>query len=416
MQTSKIQRCRACGNSELVSVIDIGEQYLSSVFPDSLDYRYKLKKYPLELVLCVKKSDAECGLLQLAHQLDLSAMYRHYPYTSSSNASMKLILKDVADSGAALGHLRAGDTILDIGCNDGTLISYFSGKGYALKGIDAAQNIEPVFSDPAFSFSRGFFSRKKFQEISRNDARLIFSVAMFYHLDDPVGFSRDAAACLDPGGAWIIQMAYLPAMIKTNMYDNIVHEHNGYYGIQNIEWVLEKAGLEVFDVLVNDVYGGSYRVFSQHRGGAFAKTDRYRKLLDEEKKGNFFEVETYRSFDRRIQKTREDLKGLLAALKKQGKKVWVYGASTKGNTILQYCGIGKDDLTAAADANPFKFGKFIIGADIPIVDEKEMRKLKPDYLLSLPYSFTNAFIEREAELVRGGTRFITPLPEVRILP
>ena len=416
MQNPKITRCRACGNTELANAIDIGEQYLSSVFPDTLDYRSKLKKYPLDMVLCVKKSEHQCGLLQLANQLDLSGMYKEYPYTSSSNSSMKTILKDVADSGMALNHLKAGDVILDIGCNDGTLLSYFAGKGYELKGIDAAQNVQPVFLDPSYSFSRGFFSREKFNEISPKKARLIFSIAMFYHLDDPVAFSRDAADCLDAGGAWIIQMAYLPAMIETNMYDNIVHEHNGYYGIQSIEWVMEKAGLEVFDVLLNDVYGGSYRVFTQHRGGAFKKTERYWKYLEQEKKRNYFNPETYQSFNRRIQKTREDLKRLLSELKKQGKSVWVYGASTKGNTILQYCGIGKGELTAAADANPFKFGKFIIGADIPIVDETEMRKVKPDYLLSLPYSFTNAFMAREAELVRGGTRFIKPLPEVKILP
>ncbi len=375
MQNPKITKCRGCGHSELVPVIDIGEQYLSSIFPDSLNYRGKLKKYPLDLVLCVKKSSAQCGLLQLGHQLDLSGMYQDYPYTSSSNSSMKLILKDVADSGTALNHLRPGDTVLDIGCNDGTLLSYFTGKGYELKGIDAAQNIQPVFSDPAFSFSRGFFSREKFETISSKKARLIFSIAMFYHLDDPVAFCRDAAACLDQGGAWIIQMAYLPAMIETNMYDNIVHEHNGYYGIQNIEWVLEKSGLEVFDVLLNDVYGGSYRVFTQHKGGAFKKTDRYRKFLEQEIKGNYFKPETYQAFDQRIQKTREDLRKLLADLKRQGKKVWVYGASTKGNTILQYCGAGKNEIEAAADANPFKFGKYVIGADIPIVDEKEMRTL-----------------------------------------
>lgn len=416
MQNPKITKCRACGNTDLVPVIDIGEQYLSSIFPDSLEYRSKLKKYPLDLVLCVKKSPQQCGLLQLGHLLDLSGMYEDYPYTSSSNSSMKLILKDVAQSGLALQHLRAGDTVLDIGCNDGTLLSFFAGQGFQLRGIDAAQNVTPVFSDPALTISKGFFNQEKFRLISPHKARLIFSIAMFYHLDDPVTFCKDAAACLDSEGAWIIQMAYLPAMIETNMYDNIVHEHNGYYGIQNIEWVLEKAGLEVFDVLLNDVYGGSYRVFVQRQGGPFKKTDRYWRLLQKETAGNYFSPDTYRAFNRRIQKTREDLVKLLASIRKAGKTVWVYGASTKGNTILQYCGIGKNDLTAAADANPFKFGKYVIGADIPIVNEEEMRKAKPDYLLSLPYSFTAAFMERESALVKNGTRFIVPLPEVKILP
>jgi SAM-dependent methyltransferase len=414
----KIKRCRVCGNPRLLPAVDIGEQYLSSIFPEHLNYRGELKKYPMDLVLCDKQgSEDYCGLLQLGHELDLSGMYDAYPYTSSSNSSMKAILQDVMNSGVELKHLRPWDAVLDIGCNDGTLLSFFKELPYKLIGIDAAKNVKPVFSAMHLTMKKGFFNKQLFEEISDKKAKLIFSIAMFYHLSDPITFSKDAAACLDPEGAWIIQMAYLPAMVKTNMYDNVVHEHVGYYGIETLQWVMNRAGLEIFDVLLNDVYGGSFRAFVRPKGSTrFPVTERYHKLLEEERRGRYFDIQTYQEFDRRIRKTREDLTQLIRRLKADGKKVWVYGASTKGNTILQYCGLGRDVLEAAADANSFKFGKYIIGSDIPIKDEKTMREAKPDYLLALPYSFARAFADREVELVKKGAKFIVPLPEVHLIP
>ena len=413
----KILKCRVCGNRNLLPCVDIGEQYLSSIFPDRLDYRKSLTPYPMDMVLCEKKSEKTCGLVQLGHELDLSGMYAHYPYTSSSNSSMKAILQDVMKSGVDLNHLRMGDVILDIGCNDGTLLSFFKDSPYQLVGIDAAQNIKRVFASSNFKFSQGFFNRKAFDHLSPQKAKLIFSIAMFYHLSDPISFSKDVAACLQEDGVWIIQMAYLPAMLKTNMYDNIVHEHAGYYGIETLQWVMGQVGLEIFDVLLNDVYGGSFRAFVKKKNSnAFQTTPRFNQLLEAERCEHLFDVKTYQDFDRRIQKTRQDLIQLLKKIKSEGKKVWVYGASTKGNTILQYCGIGRDLLEAAADANPFKFGKYIIGGDIPIKNEDEMRAAKPDYLLALPYSFAPAFVKKEEALMRQGIQFIVPLPDVHLLP
>ena len=414
----RIDRCRVCGNPSLIPCINIGSQYLSSVFPEHLDYRSEVPQWPLELVMCEKKPDAPaCGLVQLGHRLDLSAMYDAYPYSSSTNSSMTSILKDVAGSGRALGHLRSGDVILDIGANDGTLLTFFQQDDADLIGIDPAKNVVPVLTSSRYRHLREFFSAGVFYSATRKKARLIFSIAMFYHLADPVAFSRDVAACLDDEGVWIIQMAYLPAMLRTNMYDNIVHEHNGYYATHHMKWIMEMVGLEIFDVTLNDVYGGSFRVFVKKKGcRRYPQTERYRTNLREELALRVFDPMTYQAFMQRIEKTRTDLQELCRLIKAQAKTVWVYGASTKGNTILQYCGLSKGDIVAAADANPFKLGKYIIGADIPIKDEETMRAARPDYLLALPYSFVEAFMKREAELVAKGTKYIVPLPEVRIVP
>lgn len=414
----KLRKCRVCGNPSLIPCVSIGAQYPSSVFPANLDYRAEVPQFPLDLVMCEKKKEgATCGLVQLAHKLDLRAMYDAYPYTSSTNSSMPAILNDVADSGRALGHLRLNDLILDIGCNDGTLLSFFQNEGFDLLGIDPAKNIKPVLDPDNYKHIRDFFSFRAYSSATEKKARLIFSVAMFYHLADPVRFSKDVAACLDDEGVWIIQMAYLPTMLMTNMYDNIVHEHNGYYATHHMKWIMERVGLEVFDVTLNDVYGGSFRVFVKKKEcKRFLQTDRYHANLREELELGIFDPSTYQEFMRRVEKTRTDLSTLCKSLKAQGKTLWVYGASTKGNTILQFCDLGKDDIIGAADANPFKLGKYIIGADIPIKDEASMRAARPDYLLALPYSFVDGFMKREAELVAMGTKFIVPLPAVRIIP
>jgi len=416
--TPVVKRCRVCGNTDLVPCIDIGEQYLSSVFPTDLNYRKDAVKYPLDLVMCRKKEDGTtCGLVQLGHRLDLTAMYDAYPYTSSTNSSMARILENVAESGRALKHLEAGDVILDIGGNDGTLLSFFKNDPYTLINIDPAQNVASLLNSKNYTSVRDFFNAEAFRKVSKKKAKLIFSIAMFYHLDDPLKLARDAAACLDDDGVWIIQMAYLPAMIRTNMYDNIVHEHAGYYATNHMVWLMEQLGLEVFDVMENDVYGGSFRVFVKKKGCAkFPQTERLRANLQKELEEGIYDLATYQKFTERIEKTRTDLQELCKKIKAEGKTIWVYGASTKGNTVLQYCGIGKNEIVAAADSNPFKHGKYIIGSDIPIKDEAEMRAARPDYLLSLPYSFTGAFVKREAGLVAQGTKFIVPLPEVKVIP
>lgn len=413
---NKIGKCRFCGNSKIVSCIDIGTQYLSSIFPENMDYKKKLKKSPLEIFQCVKNNDSQCGTLQLAYDYDLSEMYLNYPYISSSNSSMNKILEDVADSGKKFDNLEENDIVVDIGCNDGTLLGFFSDYPVNLIGIDPAQNIESNVNSNRFVRVKDFFSAVEYHKITQKKAKLVFSVAMFYHLNDPVRFCKDVESILDENGIFIVQMAYLPAMIKKNMYDNIVHEHVGYYGVQNMKWVLEQAGLELFDVILNDVYGGSFRVFAKKKGNTnFQITPRLIDILEEELNWGIFKESTYSNFMDRINKTKIDLNHLLKNFKEKGKRIWVYGASTKGNTILQFCNINTDIIEAAADSNFFKVGKYLIGSDIPIYDEKKLREECPEYLLALPYSFVETFKKREEILLKKGTKFIIPLPEVKIL-
>lgn len=414
---TKITACRICHNKTLLPCIDLGNQYLSSVFPHDLTYRNNTSSiYPMELVLC-KKTKNTCGTLQLAHDINLTSMYEFYPFSSSTNSSMPAILNNIVDSALPYVSLQKDDVILDIGGNDGTLLSFFKDKPFDLLTIDPAKNIKQIFTSPRYKYINNFFNKKTYANVTNKKAKLVFSIAMFYHLTDPIQFSQEVASCMDDDAVWVIQMAYLPLMLKNNMYDNIVHEHIGYYTTHNMEWIMERAGLEVFDVLLNDVYGGSFRVFVKKKGNRkLKKTKRLVQVLKDETTIGVHSLQTYRSFMKRIEKTKKDLVTLIKKLTLQKKNIWIYGASTKGNTILQYCQITKNQIEAAADSNPFKFGKYIIGADIPITDEKTMRKAKPDYLLTLPYSFVNGFMTREKKIITSGTKFIVPLPKVRILP
>lgn len=416
IKAKKILKCRVCNNKDLTPCIDIGKQYLSSIFPKNKNYKKSQLKYPLSLVLCKKKKNT-CGTLQLEYFIDLTEMYANYPYLSATNSSMKLILEDVAKS--ALKHIEVNkdDTILDIGGNDGTLLSNFIKTKASMLTIDPAKNIKQEFSYPKFKYVNNYFSKKTYDSATDKKSKLIFSIAMFYHLSNPVDFSKDVETCLAENGIWIIQMAYLPSMLKTNMYDNIVHEHAGYYSLNTMKWIMERVGLEIFDCELNDVYGGSFRIFVKKKSNKGIRINkRVAKILADENKLGIYNLRTYKKFMTKINKTKTELIKLLTKLKKSNRSIWVYGASTKGNTILQFCGINTKLITAAADSNPFKFNKIMIGSEIPIFDEEKMRKSKPDYLLSLPYSFTNTFIERERKLVNLGTKFIVPLPNVKVLP
>lgn len=413
---NRINACRFCGNENIEPCISIGTQYLSSLFPINLSYRGELKRCSLDIVRCVKNDEQQCGSLQLAYEYNLTTMYAEYPYTSSSNSSMRIILEDLAKSGRKKVNLEKGDVILDIGCNDGTLLSYFEDDPVSLVGIDPAQNVESNLSSKNFMRVKDFFSKNAYSRVTESKAKIIFSAAMFYHLSDPVEFCRDVADILSNEGVFIIQMAYLPDMINNTMYDNIVHEHIGYYCASNMKWLLEKAGLEIFDLEFNSVYGGSFRVFVKKMGTTkHSISNEVHKTLAAEDLQGVFGRHFYSEFEGRMNKSKKQLVELVTGLKQKGHVIWGYGASTKGNTILQFCGLNGGQIDAIADTNPFKIGKFMIGSDIPIRSEVQMRESLPDYLLVLPYSFTEDFRRRELDLVSKGVRFICPLPHVVVV-
>ncbi len=264
-----------------------------------------------------------------------------------------------------------------------------------------------------------FPSKELVNHLKNTKLDIITSIAMFYDLEDPIGFTKEIKNILAPDGIWIFEMSYMPMMLNMNSYDTICHEHLEYYSLAVLEYILKKAGMKIFNVVENNINGGSIRCFATHVDNFKYKNETFAEQLQKKRQEEFeMELDTdkpYKNFQDRINLHKEQMINLLKELKKTGKNIHIYGASTKGNTILQWCGIDNHIIDCAAERNPDKYGAFTLGTDIPIVSEVDSRALKPDYYLVLPWHFKEEFIERERASLNDGTRFIFPLPTIQIV-
>lgn len=408
---TEIEHCRISRSTHLVSVLNLGHQHLTGVFPH--DPSLSVTKGPLELVWC-----PDSGLLQLRHSYDLKELYgSNYGYRSGLNASMVSHLRRKVSWLERNRPLEAGDWILDIGSNDGTLLGSYQAHGLRRVGIDPTAAKFREFYSKDIMLVPDFFSAEKYLEASNHQrASIITSIAMFYDLEDPGSFVENIARSLKSNGIWHFEQSYMPYMLRTNSYDTICHEHLEYYSLAVVRRLLERFGLRIFNVQMNSVNGGSFAVTACHKDAPF-QTDG--ALIDwmlyQEKNWALDSPDPYRRFEDRVFKHRADLQRLVQTLVDDGKKVLGYGASTKGNVLLQFCGLGKDHLSAIAEVNPDKFGAFTPGTLIPIVSETEARAMRPDYMLVLPWHFREGIIQRERDYLAAGGKLIFPLPEIEIV-
>jgi hypothetical protein len=407
---TRVTACRLCGSADLLQVLDLGEQALTGVFPASAEE--DVPTAPLELVWC-----SSCTLLQLAHSYDPTELYGdNYGYRSGLNRSMVEHLAREARGLERLVGLSPGDVVLDIGSNDGTLLASYTTASLRRVGIDPTAARFAEFYPPDAIVAADFFSAAKFHELSDAPARIITSVAMFYDLEDPVAFARDVRDCLAPDGVWHFEQAYLPAMLRSTAYDTVCHEHLEYYSLATVQRILAEADLALLEVRFNRVNGGSFAVTAVRNGSAVTSR---RAVLEwfaaqEEQIGLDTSV-PYRTFEERIFQHRSDFIELMGALRADGASVMGYGASTKGNVLLQFCGLTSEDIEAIAEVNPDKFGHVTPGTRIPILSEDEVRERRPDYLIVFPWHFRDAIIAREEGYLRNGGRLIFPLPDIEIV-
>ncbi|MGE0086122.1 MAG: class I SAM-dependent methyltransferase [Desulfococcaceae bacterium] len=329
---------------------------------------------------------------------------------------MRQHLKGITEDAVALID-KISANVLDIGCNDGTLLNFYpdSFAKYGVDPSDVAQEIEGNIH-----VVRDIFPSDELLEIlQESHLDIITSIAMFYDLEDPIVFAKAIKNILSPDGIWIFEMSYMPIMLKSNSYDTICHEHLEYYSLAVIEYILKQAGLKLFNVITNKINGGSIRCYATHTDNFRYKKDEYLQNIKVMRQQEFdLELDTdkpYRHFQERINIHKEELNFLLKKLKNEGKRIHIYGASTKGNTILQWCGIDQRIVDFAAERNPDKYGARTLGTDIPIISEADSRAMNPDYYLVLPWHFKDEFIEREQEMLRKGVKFIFPLPSIEII-
>jgi SAM-dependent methyltransferase len=340
----------------------------------------------------------------------------NYGYRSGLNRSMVLHLARKARGLEVLVDLNPGEVVVDIGSNDGTLLAAYATR--PLRGI----GIDPIaarFADsypPDAQIVADFFTAPKFREVSDDPARIITSIAMFYDVEDPVTFARDISDCLAPDGVWHFEQSYLPAMLATNGYDTVCHEHLEYYSLTTVLRIIDEAGLEPIEVRFNRINGGSFAVTAAHRGSPHPSR---RAVIDwfaiRERRMGLDTEQPLRDFEERVFQHRDDLVDLLGTLRGEGASVLGYGASTKGNVVLQFCGLTSNEIEAIAEVNPDKFGHVTPGSLIPIIPEEEMRARRPDYLIVFPWHFRDTVIAREEEYLRSGGRLIFALPEIEIL-
>lgn len=413
----KREKCIACNTKLSEDLVYIGEQYPSAVFTKDKDYRSKIQASSLNLAKCLNDS---CGLVQLAYEYNLDYVYENYPYLSGSTATMTRILADVVSEVEGLSNVEESDVVLDIGGNDGTLLNLFSKSVKYRVNIDAAHGIVSVLNDSNYVRIQEKFTSNVYIGLNLPLPKVIFSVAMFYQLNDPLSFCNQVKEIMNDDTIWCIQMTYLGSMLESNIYDNIVHEHVAYYSLKSLEYLMNRAGLTICGAKIVDSYGGSLRVYIMKKSGKYPDTDLFNNvqvIRNYEYENNINTSEILVRFNERINIIKEFTKELLYHIVDKDGKVHAFGASTKGNMICQFVGVNHKHIEYVLDNNFKKIGLIMTGTDIPIVDEKEFLPNLAKYILILPYYYTDHFksvIERNVK--KGDEKYlIIPLPKPHII-
>ena len=412
------QSCRVCGSACLTKVIDLGNQYLQGSFVKPDQPSPPLRRLPTSLVRCdPMRDEGACGLLQMEYTVPPSILYSSYWYRSGTNQTMRNHLREIVEQATAMS-AKPATLVLDIGCNDGTLLSNYPVEVEKV-GIDPSV-IGREVNLPHTRVINDLFPCKELTSVLEGRRfDIVTAIAMFYDLEAPVDFVQNIADVLAPDGLWVFEMSYMPTMLKKTMYDTICHEHLEYYSLAVIERILEAANMKVVRAELNESNGRTLRRSATHSNNLSYTNAEQQMAITRLRESEFdlaLDTDTpYRQFQERINVHREELNQLLWGLKREGKRIHIYGASTKGNTILQWCGLDSRVIDYAAERNPDKFGAKTLGTDIPIISEADSRAMKPDFFLVLPWHFREEFLEREKETLAGGTGLIFPLPTIEIV-
>jgi len=407
---TEIQSCRVSGETDLVTFLNLGNQKLTGVFPKPNE---EIGAGPLELVW-----SPSSYLVQLKHTYEPTDMYGdNYGYLSSLNNSMIQHLVQKANYLTELANLKDGDVVVDIGSNDCTFLKALPVFTQRI-GIDPTIKKFSHYYPEEISYVADFFSENAYRSVEKSkNAKLVTSISCFYDLDDPVSFVKDIHSILADDGLWHFEQAYLPSTLRSLSYDTGCHEHIEYYSMLSVENILNRAGMRIVDVTLNDINGGSFAVTACKAENTSIEENVavINWLIEEEYRMGLHTVKPYFEFAQRTYEHRNSLVELVKSLRSEGKTIYGYGASTKGNVLLQWCGFTSDDIAAIGEVNPDKFGCVTPGTNIPIISEQEVKDMKPDYMIVLPWHFKNGIIQREKDYLNSGGKFIFPLPYIQII-
>jgi len=407
----KVEECRICGNRDLRLVLDLGEQVLTGVFPCSRSET--TTSGPLQLVKCFGNELDVCGLLQLGHSYEANELYGdNYGYRSGLNQSMVAHLNNKVKKIVNQIEISQGSLIIDIGSNDGTTLRAYGETGATLVGIDPTVAKFEIYYPANVRLISDFFSVTKFQEIfGSRKAMIVTSFSMFYDLDDPLNFMRGIFDILDDKGIWVFEQSYMPKMLEMNSYDTVCHEHLEYYSLKQIKWMTDRAGFVIVDVEFNETNGGSFSVTVKKKASLCRESPTVSKIIKNEQRLGLDTLNLYNDFALRVAESRTALRSWIDSVNGNKKSVIGLGASTKGNVLLQYCGLMEEDITCIGEINEEKVGRFTPGSFIPIISETEAIDKNPDYLLILPWHFRKEFLKNPKF---AGSTLAFPLPTLRI--
>jgi hypothetical protein len=408
---SQVNSCRICGNPNLVPILDLGSQTLTGVFPKTPDPK-QVTSGPLRLVKCI--GDEVCGLVQLEHSYDLSEMYGlNYGYRSGLNQSMANHLHNKVNRIMRRVNLQKGDLVIDIGSNDSTTLQFYPKDGFNLVGVDPTGVKFSSYYPLHIELIPDFFSSKLIKnKYPGNKAKIVTSFSMFYDLEDPMDFMRQVHEVLDDDGVWVFEQSYMPAMLETNSFDTVCHEHLEFYALKQIKWMADRVGFDILDVEFNDINGGSFSVTVSKGKEGSKLAPMVQEILDQETSLGLDTLAPFEAFAQRTEKAKQDLLQFIEEIQKRGQTILALGASTKGNVLLQYCGITKEKIPLVGEVNTEKFGCFTPGTWIPILSEEGVLASSPDYLLILPWHFKNFFINNPKF---SQFKLVFPLPTLEVI-
>jgi SAM-dependent methyltransferase len=411
--------CRSCGQGDLMDVISLGNQFVSD-FVLNEEEQIGHVRAPLDLIHC-PESRGGCGLVQLRHSAPASAMWgEQYWYKSGINRMIREDLADIVAKATKMRPVNPGDLVVDIGCNDGTMLGYHR-SGADLLGFEPSGNVAREAAAKGIRVVRDFFNGAALRaSVGERKPAIVTAISMFYDLDYPNLFLRDVKQALHPEGLFVVQQNYLKTMLKNNAFDNICHEHLEYYSLRSLNHLLDRHGLEIFDVEQNGINGGSIRTYIKHKGANFpiqdaAAKSRLEALRLAEEEDRLHSSEPYQAFAERIRDVKTKLMGFLEEEKKKGRTICGCGASTRGNVTLQYFGMSSELMDCIFDRNPDKWGLKTIGTQIPVYSPDDVDKFKPDYQVVMIWHIFRGIGDDEKAFLERGGKFLLPLPQPKIV-
>ncbi len=409
-----ITECRVCHSENLKPIMSLGDHYVSGFVKDGNDQGMKV---PLALVLC-----DECKLLQMEYSAPPELMWNEqYWYKSAINSVIRNDLGNIVRCVEELTNLKDNDIVVDIGNNDGTMFDYYKNRNLNLVGIDPCKNVSDEAKAKGYNVINDFFTAEAYKKQFPNEkAKVITAISMFYDLEHPNKFLEDIKECLDEDGLFVIQQNYLASMLEQVAFDNLCHEHRLFFSLTSLNNLMKRHDLEIFDIYLSDINGGSIRTYIRRKGnetlqGFNASKGRVYARLQREKQLELDTLKPYLEFAGKIDSIKKEVMDFLKKAKEEGKTVGICGASTRGNTLLQYFGITPDLVVGASEANPDKHGLKTIGTLIPIMSIDEMKAINPDYQLVLIWHLFEGLKDKEKDFLNHGGTFILPLPKFKLV-